>query len=138
VAGGWAAPLYVSQSSIFVTRSRTAHIRYQLYASNPKIIWNPKYHVADELHRSGHATRSQLLVQPCLRPHRLRLSLEAQCARERRGCIWLVPPSRAAAGADANPTRCCIRARSALAGRYILGRELLNNASLVGDTRQKA
>jgi hypothetical protein len=50
----------------------------------------------------------------------VRQPLAAHCARNEEDVSALCQPSRAAAGTDANPTRCCIRAQSALAGRYIL------------------
>jgi hypothetical protein len=66
------------------------------------------------------------------------IALEAHCARDEEDASGLCHRRGQRRGQDANPTRCCICARSALAGRYILVRELLNNASLVGHTRQKA
>jgi len=50
----------------------------------------------------------------------VRQPLAAHRARDAEDVFVVCKSSRAAEGTDAKPTRCCIRAQSALAGRYIL------------------
>ena len=67
---------------------------------------------------------------------KVRQPLAAHCARNAEDVFAVCQSSRAAVGTDANPTRCCIRARSAPAGRYILTENL--DVPSVGHSRQKA